>query len=63
LEPDEFGSFIFLQGETCTANLTVWKSGAAEDRVVATFQEIPMGLIQSNLSSEQEARLKEESGG
>ena len=46
-----------------TSALFLLSSGAVEDRVVAAFQGMPMELIQSNLSSEQEARLKEEFGG
>lgn len=60
---DNFIKQVREQVTEGTSALFLLSSGAVEDRVVAAFQGMPMELIQSNLSGEQEARLREEFGG
>ena len=45
-----------------TSALFLLSSNAVEDRIAEAFTGVKMELIQSNLSSEQEAKLKEEFG-
>ena len=45
-----------------TSALFLLSSNAVEDRIAEAFQGVTVHLIQSNLSSEQEAKLKEEFG-
>lgn len=46
-----------------TSALFLMTSGAVQDRVAEAFQGVSAELIQSNLSSEQEAQLLEDFGG
>lgn len=45
-----------------TSALFLLSSNAVQDRVAEAFADVKMELIQSNLSGEQEAKLKEEFG-
>lgn len=46
-----------------TSALFLMTSGAVQDRLVEAFQGVSMKLIESNLTSEQEAQLMEDFGG
>ncbi len=46
-----------------TSALFLMTSGAVQDRVAEAFQGVSAQLIQSNLTSEQEAQLMEDFGG
>jgi uncharacterized membrane protein len=46
-----------------TSALFVMTSGGVQERVAEAFQGVSVQLIQSNLSSEQEAQLMEDFGG
>ncbi len=46
-----------------TSALFLMTSGAVQDRVTEAFQGVSTQLIQSNLTSEQEAQLAEDFGG
>jgi uncharacterized membrane protein len=46
-----------------TSALFLMTSGAVQDRVAEAFQGVSAELVQSNLTSEQEAQLMEDFGG
>jgi uncharacterized membrane protein len=45
-----------------TSALFLLSSGAVMDKIAPAFEGVKMDLIQSNMSAEQEAQLKEEFG-
>ncbi len=57
---DNFIKQVREQVTPGTSVLFLLTSGAVEDKVAQAFQGVHMELVQSNLSSEQEAKLREE---
>jgi uncharacterized membrane protein len=60
---DKFINEVRDQVTEGTSALFLMTSGAVQDRVAEAFQGVSAQLIQSNLSSEQEAQLAEDFGG
>jgi uncharacterized membrane protein len=59
---DKFIKEVREQVTEGTSALFLLSSGAVRDRVAEAFEGVSMELIQSNLSSEEEAQLKEDFG-
>lgn len=59
---DNFIKQVREQVTEGTSALFVLTSGAVQDRIAEAFKGVSMELIQSNLSTEQEAKLREEFG-
>ena len=60
---DKFIKEVREQVTEGTSALFLMTSGAVQDRVAEAFQGVSTQLIQSNLTSEQEAQLAEDFGG
>lgn len=60
---DKFIKEVREQVTEGTSALFLMTSGAVQDRVAQAFQGVSAHLIQSNLTSEQEAQLMEDFGG
>ena len=60
---DNFIKQVREQVTEGTSALFLLSANAVQDRIAEAFEGVHMHLIQSNLSSEQEAQLKEEFGG
>ena len=60
---DKFIKEVREQVTEGTSALFLMTSGAVQDRVAEAFQGVSAHLIQSNLTSEQEAQLMEDFGG
>jgi uncharacterized membrane protein len=60
---DKFIKEVREQVTEGTSALFLMTSGAVQDRVAEAFQGVSTQLIQSNLTSEQEAQLTEDFGG
>ena len=60
---DKFIKEVREQVTEGTSALFLMTSGAVQDRVTEAFQGVSTQLIQSNLTSEQEAQLMEDFGG
>ena len=59
---DDFIKQVRTQVTEGTSALFLLSSGAVMDKIAPSFEGVKMELIQSNMSAEQEAQLKEEFG-